>query len=93
MPVKSYDSLGSGSTTNARAIAKRSAAALMIALIYSKAHPQYVMSLEVVVLGVGAGSTCTHHGESSSSFMICLDGTPVLMLDVVSSTFNSSVPC
>jgi len=41
------------------------------------------MSLELVVLGVGAGSTHTYTGECSSSFMLCLDGTPILMLDVV----------
>jgi hypothetical protein len=42
-----------------------------------------VMGLELGVLGVGAGSTCTLYSEASSSFMICLDGDPVLMLDVV----------
>jgi hypothetical protein len=41
--------------------------------------------VEVVVLGVGAGSTSTYHGECSSSFMVCVKGAPVLMLDVVSS--------
>lgn len=41
--------------------------------------------LEVVVLGVGAGASTTYSGECSSSFMICQDGLPVLMLDVVSA--------
>jgi hypothetical protein len=41
--------------------------------------------LYLVVLGVGAGATCTYHGEASSSFMLCAaDGSPLLMLDVVS---------
>lgn len=39
--------------------------------------------LYLVVLGVGAGATCTYHGEASSSFILCADGRPVLMLDVV----------
>lgn len=41
------------------------------------------MAVELVVLGVGAGSTCTYYGECSSSFLICIDNQPLLMLDVV----------
>lgn len=68
---------------------KDAAAGCGTAILRSVAlHPHFfsvlqVMALEVVVLGVGAGSTCTYYREASSSFMICLDGKPVLMLDVV----------
>jgi predicted aminopeptidase len=40
--------------------------------------------LDVLVLGVGAGDTCVYHKEPGSSFMLRLNGTPVLMLDIVS---------
>lgn len=40
--------------------------------------------LDVVVLGCGCGSTQTYYGQASSSFVLRLDGQPVLMLDVVS---------
>lgn len=43
----------------------------------------HMTELYLVVLGVGAGATCTYQGEASSSFILCADGSPVLMLDVV----------
>ncbi|KAG2493274.1 hypothetical protein HYH03_008411 [Edaphochlamys debaryana] len=39
-------------------------------------------SLEIVILGTGAGTTCVYGGERSSSFVVLLRGEPVLLADV-----------
>lgn len=46
--------------------------------------------LSVVTLGVGAGKTTVFDGECSSAFLLCIDGTPVLLLDAVSGRLLTS---
>jgi hypothetical protein len=43
-------------------------------------------SLQLVVLGTGAGATCVYHGEPSSSFLVLQDGKPILLADAVRCT-------
>ena len=38
--------------------------------------------VELLVLGTGAGATACYSGECSSSFVLVLDGHPVLLADV-----------
>lgn len=43
-----------------------------------------IKKVEVVVLGTGAGMTHVYKGEPSSSFVVLVDGQPILLGDVVS---------
>ncbi len=45
------------------------------------------------VLGVGAGMTCVLHKECSSSFVLELDGSPLLMVDAVSGRQDQLDQC
>lgn len=43
-------------------------------------------SLQLVVVGTGAGATSVFHGESSSSYLVLQDDKPILLADAVRGT-------
>lgn len=48
-----------------------------------------MQSLEIVILGTGAGSTSVYSKECSSSFVVLADNKPVLLVDAVSLLYRS----